>query len=166
MDQICLFMYIHENYKFNFIAPLLFLLGTIFTVYGEYITGALGFFFGILFLFSFEGVRINLEARRMQKYQKIMWIRFGKWIVVPPVQYVTVNRYNIRGSQATFLAGSDAGSSVYKSYKINLVLEGKNQYITLMRGKQEKMLKESVKIGQFLNCRVLDYSTHEKQWLL
>lgn len=158
--------YIHESYKFNFIAPLLYLLSIIFIAYAEYIPAIASFVIGTLFLFSFEGVRIERDAGRMQRYQKILWIRFGKWITIPQVQYVTVTRFNIRGSQSNYMTGSDSGSSVYKAYKINLVLEGKNQYVTLIRGKREKLLTESVKIGQLFNCRVLDYSTHEKRWLI
>ena len=159
-------MYIHESYKFNFFSPLFLLLGSIFAVYEEFIPAGIFFLLGILFLISFQGIRIDIEGMRMQKFNKILWIRFGKWIPVQPVQYLTINRYNIRGSQSNFLTGSDSGSSVYKAYKVNMVFEGKNLYISLMRGKREKMVSEAIMLVTLINCRVLDYSTHEKKWLL
>ena len=159
-------MYTHEAYKFNFLSPLFLLLGSIFAVYEEFIPAGIFFVLGIFFLISFQGIRIDVEGMKMQKFNKILWIRFGKWVAIQPVQYLTINRYNIRGSQSNFLTGSESGSSIYKAYKVNMIFEGKNLYVSLMRGSREKMVSEAIKLGTLMNCRVLDYSTHEKKWLL
>jgi len=159
-------MYIHENYRFNFLSPLFILAGAIFAVYDTLIPAGIAFFFGAIFLVSFQGIRIDVKNMKMQKYNRILWVRFGNWIPLKPVQYLTVNRYNIRGSQAGFLESSGPGSSVYKGYKVNMVFEGKNTYVSLMKGSREKMTEEAVRLGKMMNCRVLDYSTHEKQWIL
>jgi len=159
-------MYSRETYRFNFLAPLFVLAGAIFAVYSEFIPAAIAFFFGIVFLISFQGIRIDTGKMKMQKFNRILWIRFGKWVPLQPVQYLTINRYNIRGSQAAFLTGSDVGSTVYKAYKVNMVFEGKNMYVSLMKGGKEKMIEEAIKLGRMMNCRVLDYSSHEKKWIL
>ena len=159
-------MYIRETYKFNFLSPLFLLVGLIFAVYTEFIPAGIAFLFGAFFLVSFHGIRIDREKQVMQKFNKILWIRFGKWVPLQPVQYLTINRYNIRGGHSGFLTGSKTGSSVTKAYKVNMVYEGKNLYVTLMHGSKEQMISEALKLGGMLNCRVLDYSTHDKKWLL
>ncbi|MBN1131577.1 MAG: hypothetical protein JXR52_08310 [Bacteroidales bacterium] len=159
-------MYNYETYKFNFLSPLFILAGSIFAVYGQVIPAVITFFPGAVFLVSFQGIRVDTEQMKMQKYSRILRFRFGSWVPLEPVQYLTVNRYNIRGSQTGFLIGTDLGTSVYKGYKVNMVFEGKNLYVSLMKGKKETMIAEALKLGKMLNCRVLDYSTHEKKWIL
>jgi len=46
-----------------------------------------------------------------------------------------------------------------------MVYEGKNLYVTILTGNKEKMITEALKLGKILECRVLDYSSHEKKWL-
>jgi hypothetical protein len=159
-------MYTRETYKFNFLSPLFLMVGSMFAVYSEFIPAGIGFLLGIGFLFSFQGIRIDIKEMMMHKYNRILWFRFGPRTRLKPVQYLTINRYNIRGSQSGFLTGADTGAGVYKSYKVNMVFEGKNKYTSLMRGSREKMTEEALKLGKMLNCKVLDYSTHEKRWIL
>jgi hypothetical protein len=46
------------------------------------------------------------------------------------------------------------------------VVEGKERYITICRGRLEPMKAEAIRLGEYLQVRVLDYSTHEKKWLM
>lgn len=158
-------MYIQETYKFNFLSPSFLLVGSIFAVYSKILPAGISFLLGLVFLISYHGIRIDPTNKKMQKFNRILWIRFGEWSTIQPIQYLTINRYNIRGSQAAYLAGSERGSTVSKSYKVNMVYEGKNLYVTILKGNKEKMITEALKLGKVLNCRVLDYSSHEKKWL-
>jgi hypothetical protein len=49
---------------------------------------------------------------------------------------------------------------------VNLVVEGKERYISICRGRLEPMKAEAIRLGKHLGIRVLDYSTHEKKWIL
>lgn len=159
-------MYIRETYFFNFVSPLFLVVGSFFAVEMEFITAAILILLGVALLISFHGIRIDPENKKIQKFTRILWFRFGNWVPMKPVQYLTINRYNIRGSQSGYLTGADTGAGVYKSYKINMVFEGKNLYMTLMKGNRDKMIEEALKIGHIINCRVLDYSTYDKKWIL
>jgi len=159
-------MYIRETYKFNFLSPMLLLMGSIFAIYDDWILSGILLLLGVAFLVSFQGIIIDIHELKMQKFNKILWFRFGKWVPLQPIQYLTITRYNLRGSQAGFLTGSEAGSTVSKSYKVNMVFEGKNLYVTLMHGSKAKMITEALKLGNSLECRVLDYTTHDKKWIL
>jgi len=53
-----------------------------------------------------------------------------------------------------------------RAFKVNLVVEGKMRYISICRGSLENMTKEALRLGEYLQLRVLDYTTHEKKWIL
>ena len=159
-------MYNRETYIFNFFAPLLFIIGGMLAFYRVFIPAGIALILGIAFLISYQGVSIDVEKHKIKMYNRILWFKFGGWLPLGTVQYLTINRYNIRGSQSGYLTGADTGAGVYKSYKVNMVFEGKNNYISLMKGTREEMTGEALKLGKMLNCKVLDYSTHEKKWIL
>ena len=52
-----------------------------------------------------------------------------------------------------------------RSYKVNLVVEGDERYISICRGSLEKMIEEALRLGKHLDIQVLDYTTSEKKWI-
>jgi hypothetical protein len=53
-----------------------------------------------------------------------------------------------------------------RAFKVNLVVEDKMRFISICRGSREKMTREAICLGEHLQIRVLDYTTHEKKWIL
>jgi hypothetical protein len=53
-----------------------------------------------------------------------------------------------------------------KAYKVNLVVEGDERYVSICSGKLEEMKAEAIRLGKHMDLRVLDYTTHEKKWIL
>jgi hypothetical protein len=53
-----------------------------------------------------------------------------------------------------------------RAFKVNLVVEGDERFISICRGSQEAMVKEALSLGEYLSIRVLDYTTSEKKWIL
>jgi hypothetical protein len=53
-----------------------------------------------------------------------------------------------------------------RAFKVNLVVEGRIRFVSICRGSMEKMTKEAIRLGEHLQLRVLDYTTHEKKWIL
>ena len=53
-----------------------------------------------------------------------------------------------------------------RTYKLNLVVDGKERYISLARGRRLAMLDEGLKIARLLRIKLLDHTTHEKRWLV
>ena len=53
-----------------------------------------------------------------------------------------------------------------RAFKVNLVVEGNQRYVPICNGSLDKMTDEALRLGKYLKLRVLDYTTHEKKWLL
>ena len=51
------------------------------------------------------------------------------------------------------------------SCKMNLVVDGPERYYSLTYGQRHVMMEEALKIARLLGVKVLDYTTHEKQWI-
>ena len=160
-------MYRYEKYYFRIFTPLLALLFFIFLLYGEYIGAIISLALGTLVSFSYQGVLIDAGEKRYMKYDRLLRLRIGRWEPLSTPSYVTVVRVNL-SSQRTVpspLALPD-NRKMAKSYKVNLVVEGKERYISICRGRLEPMKAEAIRLGKHLGIRVLDYSTHEKKWIL
>lgn len=160
-------MYRYEKYYFRIFTPLLALLFFIFLLYGEYIGAIISLALGTLVSFSYQGVLIDAGGKRYMKYDRLLRLRIGRWEPLSTPSYVTVVRVNL-SSQRTVpspLALPD-NRKMAKSYKVNLVVEGKERYISICRGRLEPMKAEAIRLGKHLGIRVLDYSTHEKKWIL
>lgn len=160
-------MYSYEKYNFRLFTPLLGLMVIIFAVYKEYIGSAVSLCFTIISAFSYQGILIDAEKQRYMKYDRLLRIRIGRWEPYSTPSYVTLVRINL-SSQRTMpspLALPDRSKSA-KAFKVNLVVEGRERYISICRGRLEPMKAEALRLGKHLGIRVLDYSTHEKEWIL
>jgi hypothetical protein len=159
-------MYTYEKYNFRLFTPLLALMTLIFALYAEYIGAAVSLILAVLVSFSYQGVSIDQEKRRYIKYDRFLWIKIGRWEPLPPASYVTIVRINLssfRNMPSPLVLPDDRKSA--KSYKVNLVVEGKERYISICRGRLDLMKAEALRLGEHLRIRVLDYSTHEKKWI-
>nr|MDA3822081.1 hypothetical protein [Bacteroidales bacterium] len=109
---------------------------------------------------------IDPQKNLIQKYDRFYWFYFGKWQKLPPPMYVTVVRIKLSGGRNSPLPMPSAGNSKpAKSYKMNLVVDGKERYIPLTYGNQKTMLEEGLKIARTLNIKLLDHTTIEKVWI-
>jgi hypothetical protein len=160
-------MYRYEKYYFRIFSPLLALLLFIFLLYGEYIGATVSLVVGVLVSFSYQGVLIDAPGKRYMKYDRLLTLRIGRWEPLSPPSYVTLVRINLSSQRniPSPLALPD-NRKIAKSYKVNVVVEGKERYITICRGRLEPMKAEAIRLGEYLQVRVLDFSTHEKKWIL
>lgn len=160
-------MYTYEKYYFRIFTPLMAVLVFAFLVYSVFLGAAISLLLGILLSFSYQGIKIDPDSGRFLKYDRFLWIRIGRWETMSAPSYVTIARINVSSSKSlpSPLALPD-GKKGAKSYKVNLVVEGDERYINICRGSLEEMTSEALRLGNHLNLRVLDYSTHEKQWIL
>ena len=139
----------------------------IFAVYAEFIGAGISLVLGILLSFSYQGVLIDPEGMRYLKYDRFLRFKIGRWEPLSTPTYVTIVRINLssrRTSPSPLVMPEDKKDS--KAYKVNLVVEGDERYVYICRGSLEKMTREAIKLGNYLNIRVLDYTTHEKKWIL
>ena len=146
---------------------LFVLMAIIFFVYLEYIGATLSVLLILFSSFSYQGIRIDPAAGRYMKFDRFLWVRIGRWEPLPAPSYVTIVRINLssRRTVPSPLVLPDNKKEA-KSFKVNLVVEGDQRYVPVCRGSLDKMMPEALKLGKQLNIRVLDYSTHEKKWIL
>jgi hypothetical protein len=160
-------VYRYEKYSFKMITPLMVLISLAFLVNGEYIGGSISFVAGGLAAYSFQGVIIDMAGKRYLKYDRFLRVKIGSWKALSPPSYVTIVRINLssrRTAPSPILVPQDKKGA--RAFKVNLVVDGNERYIGVCRGSLQKMNEEALRLGRHLQIRVLDYTTHEKKWIL
>ena len=159
--------YQYEKYQFRVITPLLALIGLTFLFNGVYIVASVFFVLTGLSAFSYQGVIIDAEGLRYIKYDRFLKFRIGSWKTLSTPSYVTIVRIklsNRRTAPSAIVTPEDKEGA--RAFKVNLVVEGDDRYISICHGPLEKMTGEALSMGKNLQLRVLDYTTHEKKWIL
>jgi len=166
MPMESLGLYRYEKYYFRVFTPLMALMTLVFLIYEEYIGASIAFILGVLLAFSFQGIIIDMEGKRFMKYDRFLFIKIGAWKLIPDPSYVTIVRINLssrRTAPSPIVVPQDKKGA--RAFKVNLVVEGQMRFIGICRGSLEKMTKEALRLGEYLQLRVLDYTTHEKKWI-
>lgn len=159
-------IYKYEKYSFKIIAPLMALLTIAFLVNGEYIGGPICFVLGALSAFSYQGIIIDTRTQRYMKYDRFLNFSIGGWKDLPVASYVTIVRINLssrRTAPSPIVVPQDKKG--VRAFRVNLVVEGQERFIGICRGSLELMTKEALRLGEHMQLRVLDYTTHEKKWI-
>lgn len=160
-------LYKYEKYSFKVISPLMVLLTVAFLVNGAYIGGSICFVLGAISAFSFQGIIIDTAGKRFMKYDRFLKFNIGGWKALPTPSYVTVVRINLssRRTAPSYIVGPQDKKEA-RAFKVNLVVEGRMRFVGICRGSLEKMTEEALRLGEHMQLRVLDYTTHEKKWIL
>ena len=165
MDQAVIYTY--EKYSFRIFTLLMALMAFIFLFNSEFIGGAVCILLGILLSISYQGIKIDPIKNQYLKYDRFLWFRIGGWKSYSKPSYVTIVRINLSSSRnlpSPMVLPDDKKGA--KSFKVNLVVEGKERYINICRGSKKPMTMEALKLGTHLGIRVLDFTTSEKKWIL
>lgn len=57
-------------------------------------------------------------------------------------------------------------SSKNYTYQLNLIVDDpKIRKLRIISGKRNKVISEGLKLGEFLNLKVLDVTTFDKKWI-
>ena len=143
------------------------LMAFIFLIYAQYIGASITLILGTMLAFSYQGVIIDPVQQRYMKYDRFLKFRIGGWKTLSTPSYVTVVRINLssrRSAPSPIVLPQDQKGA--KAFKVNLVVDSDERYISICRGSLEKMTTEALRLGKQLQIRVLDYTTHEKKWIL
>jgi hypothetical protein len=165
MDPTTIYRY--EKYYFRLFTPLMALITLVLLIYAQYIVATITFLVGILLVFSYQGVLIDAVKKRYLKYDRFLSLKIGRWEPLSTPKYVTIVRINLssrRTAPSPIVVPQDKQGA--KAFKINLVVEGDERYISICRGSLENMVEEALRLGEHLGIRVLDYTTSKKKWIL
>ena len=159
-------MYSYERYHFRIFSLLMAMVAFGLLVYAEYVAAFAVLLVGVLISFSYQGVKIDPDRKRYLKYDRFLWLRIGRWEPMSDPSYVTIVRINLssRRSLPSPLVPPEERKEA-RAYKVNLVVEGDERYISICRGPLNEMTSEALRLGKHMNLKVLDYSTHEKKWI-
>ncbi|MEX0987239.1 MAG: hypothetical protein WD052_07155 [Bacteroidales bacterium] len=159
-------MYTYEKFNIRLFPWFLLILGIIFTLSKMYIEAGISGSIGAISAISFSGFNIDAEKSLIRKYDRFLWFYIGGWREIPKPLYVTVVRIKLSGRRVSPLPlPMPESGKASRAYKLNLVVDGKERYISLTYGNRLAMLEEGMKIAKILNIRLLDHTTSEKQWL-
>ena len=159
-------MHTYERFNLRLFPWFLLLISLYLSTQGLYIQAAIFGTPGGLTAISFKGFKIDPKNKRIKHYDRFLWFYFGKWINFSTPQYVTVVSIKLTAKRSASIAViSPQSGKPSQSYKLNLIVEGKQRFVPLTRGKRAKLIEEALVIGRLLGVRVLDYTTHEKHWL-
>jgi len=160
-------IYRYEKYSFKMITPLFALIAFVFLGNGAYVSASVLFILGGLMAVSYQGVVIDMTKQQYLRYDRFLNYKFGGWKPLGIPSYVTVVRINLTSNRigpSPMVGPEDRRSA--RAFKVNLVVEGDERYISICRGTLDKMTEEALRLGRFLQVRVLDYTTHNKKWIL
>ncbi len=139
----------------------------IFFFNSQFLAGSFCILLAVFFSFTYKGISIDLAKMEYLKYDRLLWLRIGNWKELATPSYVTIVRINLSSRRTVpsplVLPDDKKGA---KSYKVNLVVQGDERYINICRGSLENMTKEALRLGRYLKIRVLDFTTHDKKWIL
>jgi hypothetical protein len=160
-------IYRYEKYNFRMFTPLLTLVSVIFMIYAEYIGATISFVLGVLLVFSYQGVQIDAAKKLYLKYDRFLSLKVGRWEALSTPSYVTIVRINLSSNRigpTPIVVPQDKKGA--RAFKVNLVVDGDERFVSICRGSREHMVDEALRLGQYLGIRVLDYTTSEKKWIL
>jgi len=160
-------IYRYEKYYFRMFTPLMILITVIFLVYAEYVGASITFVLGGLLAFSYQGILIDAEKQEYMKYDRFLSWKIGRWESLSTPSYVTIVRINLssrRTAPSPIVLPQDKKGA--RAYKVNLVVEGDERFVSICCGSLDLMTQEALRLGRYLGIRVLDYTTSEKKWIL
>jgi len=159
-------IYRYEKFYFRMFTPMLVLIAIIFLIYAQYLGATISLVLGVLLIFSYQGTLIDTSRQRYMKYDRFLSLKVGSWQRLSTPSYVTIVRINLssrRTAPSPIVVPQDKQGA--RAYKVNLVVEGDERFISICRGNRENMTEEALKLGAYLGIRVLDFSTREKKWI-
>lgn len=152
--------------------PQFRILGVFAAIYGAYGIYSNGFaLFGFEIILILAGIVINLLVTGIQidftkktyrKYISIFNYRFGKWVKLPEIEYVTVFREQlVKQGGVQSLGYSDR----YKVLHVRLVVSESEFYEVGIFHSTEEAFDTAKQCAIHLNTRLLDYTDPKPKWV-
>ncbi len=115
------------------------------------------------------GFIIDKEKHKIKFIKGFISLKTGKWRKLPEIKYVSLLRVkhidNFHQTNPTLFEPKTVKSS---NYLVNIVIKEnwqKERPVKLLNTNKEDAICQGLKLGDYLDLRVLDQTTHEKHWL-
>jgi hypothetical protein len=160
-------MYTYERFSLQLVPWLALILGIVFLIAGMYKEAAVATAIGLPFCISYRGFSIDAQKGLIRQYDRFLFFYIGGWRPMPPPLYVSVVRIRLSSRRVTPMPfpTPETGRTA-RTYRLSIVVDSRERYISLTHGKRLEMLEEGLKIARLLQVKLLDHTTSEKRWLV
>jgi len=108
------------------------------------------------------GVQIDFKRKMHRDYIRILGIKFGKWVIISAVDYVTVF---VESYSQNMGAASIHASDNFSDFKINLVVSETQHFDAGGFTKKSEAFEKAKIISNKFGVRLLDYTFKEPKWM-
>lgn len=108
------------------------------------------------------GVQINFRKKIYRTYIRILGFKYGKWVTIPAIDYVTV--FVGHYSQDMGVA-SISKTDNYSDFKINLIVSKTQRFDAGGFAKKSEAFEKAKFISNKFGVRLLDFSSGEPKWI-
>ncbi len=147
--------------QFQMLGVLLFIIGIGF-IFRLNPWSVILIFVGVALATMTIGIQINFENRTHRDYFRILGFKYGKWSVIPTLDYVSV--FVEQYSQDMAVASIISANS-YKDYKVSLIVSKSQRFDAGEYDNKEMAFKVAENIAKKLDAKLLDYTSKEPKWI-
>jgi hypothetical protein len=115
----------------------------------------------MLFLLK-TGIRINFSTRCFQEYRGVFNLYYGKWIVLPEIEYVSVYKETLpHGSGGQTIDADDSNTHYYT----DLIFPEPNRLRVISFPDKTAAMAVGKLLAENLQSRLLDFTSGEPVWV-
>ena len=150
-------IYTHKSpffalFQFKMLGYLLLVIGIYNSLSTDY-----GYIFislpGLLLASLSDGIQIDFEKKLSREYISVVWIKFGKWNLIPDTDYVTVYIQNLsQGMNMVSITSNNPSAS----YKISIIGKDESQTDAGTYKSKDAALKIAEQISKKFNVECIN----------
>jgi len=119
-------------------------------------------FVGIVLATMSTGIQIDFENRKHRDYIVLLGFKSGKWVDIPPLDYVTMYVEHLAQDMAVVsINRTDHETNV----KISLIVSEQQRFDAGSYKSKEEAFEVAENIARKFGCRLLDFTTPEAKWV-
>jgi len=108
------------------------------------------------------GIQIDFKKNMHRDYIRILGFKFGKWVIIPDIDYVTVF---VESYYQNMGAASIHASDKFSDFKINLVVSETQHFDAGGFSDKIKAFENAEEIAGKFGVKLLDFTSKEPRWV-
>ncbi len=160
--------HIYTKQSGRFALPQFQMLGVLLIIWGAYLAWQLSLFSilalvaGAALATAVTGIQIDLKNKLHREYVAIFGYKFGKWKMIPAIEYVTVF-VELYSQQKGMV--SITSEDTFAKIKISLIASKTQRFDAGLFDDKMLAMKKGAEIARALNTKLLDYTDREPKWV-
>ena len=147
--------------QFQMLGVVLLLVGVIYAFQLNLLSLPL-LFVGIVLALMSTGIQIDFENKKHRDYITLLGIKRGKWVEIPPLDYVTMYVEHLAQDMAVVsIVRTDHETNV----KVSLIVSKMQRFDAGSYKSKEEAFTVAEDIARKFDTRLLDYTTPDSKWV-